>query len=120
MTTLQAILSGVLAVLLAFGGGTWYGIGIGEDREFAKRAREEAIVEKVSQAAQASAAEAIAKIKPQNVTIKQEVEREIRTNTVYADCRNTPGGMRGINEALTGKRQPSGDRKLPGTGSPDG
>lgn len=116
---LYTALAGLLATVLAFGAGTWYGIGLGEDKEFAKRAREDAIVQKVQDAANVSAAEAIAKIKPQNVTIRQEVEREIRTNTVYRDCRNTPDGMRGINEAITGKKEPAGDRKLPRAVAPE-
>lgn len=109
----------ILAALLAFGAGSWFGMGIGEDREFAKRAREDAIVEGVKAAAIQGAAEAIAKNKPRNVTIRQETEREIRTEIQYRDCRHSALSVRNINEALTGKQEPAGDRKLPGTGTAD-
>lgn len=110
---LYSILAGLLGIVLAFGAGTWLGIGLGEDKEFAKRAREDAIVQGVKDAANLGAAEAIAKNKPRNVTIRQEVEREIRTNHHYSDCRHSPDSVRSINEALTGKQEPTGDRKLP-------
>ena len=112
---MQAILIGVVGVLLAFAGGTFYGMGLGEDREFAKRAREDAIVSQVREAAQSAAAQEIAKIKPRNVTIRQEMQREIETRTIYRDCRHSADGLRVINEALTGRSQPAGDGKLPGT-----
>lgn len=116
---IQYLAYSAVAAALAFGGGTLLGMGIGEDREFAKRAREDAIVQKVQDAATLSAAEAIAKIKPRNTIVRQETEREIRTQIQYGDCRNAPGVMRNINEALTGKQEPAGDRKLPGTVAPD-
>lgn len=109
--------AGVLASLLAFGGGAAVGMGIGEDREFAKRAREDAIVTKVSDAAQVAAAAAIAKNRPRNVTIRQETEREIQTRTEYRDCRHGPNGVRLVNEALTGRAEPAGGVQLPGTGA---
>jgi hypothetical protein len=94
--------------------GTWYGTGLGEDKEYAKRAREDSLVQKVGEAAQNGAANAIAANRPRNITIKQETEREIQTNTVYADCRATPNGVRLVNEALTGVRpDAAGDSKLP-------
>ena len=106
---------GVLASVLAFGGGTAFGIGLGEDREFAKRAREDTIVANVSQAAQVAAAAAIAKNRPRNVTIRQETEREIQTRTEYRDCRHGPDGVQLVNEALTGRAEPTGAVQLPGT-----
>ena len=105
---------GVLASLLAFGGGTAVGIGLGEDKEYAKRAREESIVAKVGEAAQVGAALAIAKNRPRNVTIRQEIEREIQTRTLYRDCRHAPDGVRLINEALTGRADTADAGQLPG------
>lgn len=112
---MQAFLIGVVGVLLAFAGGTFYGMGLGEDREFAKRAREDAIVTQVREAAQSAAAQEIAKIKPRNVTIKQELQREVQNHHFYRDCRHSADGLRVINEALTGRPQPASDGKLPGT-----
>lgn len=108
-------LMGLLGVALAFAAGTWYGTGLGEDREYAKRAREESIIQKAGEAAQSAAAGEIAKIKPRNVTIRQELEREIQTRVEYRDCRHGPDGVRLINEALTGRAEPAGGGKLPGT-----
>lgn len=113
MTPLQIL----LGLTLSFAGGTWYGMGLGEDREFAKRAREDAIVSKVGEAAQLAAAGEIAKIKPRNITIRQELDREIQTRVEYRDCRHGPDGLRLINEALTGRAESAGDRQLPGTDS---
>lgn len=110
---MNLVLLALLGMTLAFAGGTWYGTGLGEDKEFAKRAREDALVRKVTEAGQKSAADAIAKIKPRNVTIRQELEREIHQNTVYVDCKLTDGVLGNINEALTGRPQPAGGLKLP-------
>lgn len=107
----------LLGMALSFAGGTWYGTGLGEDREFAKRAREDAIVTKASEAAQLAAAGEIAKIKPRNITIRQELDREIQTRVEYRDCRHGPDGLRLINEALTGRVQPVGGGELPRTDS---
>lgn len=106
---------GVLATALAFGGGVAVGMGLGEDKEYAKRAREDSIVEKATVAFDKAAGEHIAKIKPRNVTIRQETEREIKTNTVYADCRVPPAGVRLANEAITGApgAEPAGGRVVP-------
>ncbi len=112
---MNPILLGLLGAALSFAAGTWYGTGIGEDKEYAKRAREDAIVEKVQEATNKSTAEAIAKIKVRNTTIRQEVEREIQTDVRYIECRHTPSVYDGLNEALTGQRKASAsDSKLPG------
>ena len=116
---MNPLLLGALAASLSFLAGTWYGTGLGEDKEFAKRAREDALVQKAGEAAQQSAAAAIAQLKPRNVTIRQEIEREIQTRTEYRDCRHGPDGLRSINEALTGIRaEPVGGGQLPGAGTP--
>lgn len=110
---MSPVLLGLLGMALSFAAGTWYGTGLGEDREFAKRAREDAIVTQVRETAQQAAADAIANIKPRNVTIQQEIQREIQTRTEYRDCRHGPGGVQLINEALTGRPQPVGSSELP-------
>lgn len=110
------IIAGVCALWAAsVGGAFFYGEGVGQDREIAKQASVNSAIQAAREAMQQTAAEAIAKIKPQNVTIRQETQREIRTNTVYADCKLPAGGLRLANEALTGKRstQPAGGGQLP-------
>lgn len=111
---MNPILLALLGMALAFAGGTWYGTGLGEDREFSKRAREEAIVAKAAEASQLAAAVEIAKIKPRNIIIRQELDREIQTRVEYRDCRHGPDGLRLINEALTGRAEPTGGGQLPG------
>jgi len=99
---------------VACAGAFWYGTGVGEDRLLAKQSKEDKIVMNIKDEAMRGAAEAIAKLKPRNTTIVNEVQREIQNNTVYTDCRNTSASMLGINEALTGKRpEPAGDKQLP-------
>lgn len=100
------------------GGAYMHGRSTGEDKCNAMEAIRKQAVEETREAAQQGAASEIAKIKPKNVTIKQETEREIRTNTVYADCKLPAAGVRLANEAITGiKPEPAGAGKLPGAGA---
>lgn len=97
-------------------GASYMSYGAGQDNVTAFNVKAEKIVTATREAAQTGAAQAIASNRPRNTTIVNEVQREVTTNTVYGDCRNTPAGMRGINEALTGKQpQPAGGLKLPRT-----
>lgn len=106
----------IIGALLACAGAFWYGTDVGEAQCLAKQATLQEVAKEVKEAAQQGAAAAIAANRPRNTTIVNEVQREVQTNTVYRDCRHTPDGVRGINEALTGKRpEPSGGGKLPGT-----
>ena len=98
------------------GFGVLYGMDLGQDKEYAKRAREDAIVQKVSDAAQTAAATAIAANKPRNQTIIQKATREVQTNTVYRTCINTADQLRNINQALIGTDQPASDSQLPSAG----
>ncbi len=71
------------------------------------------LIADVREQAARGAAEAIAKIEVKNVTIKQEIQREILTNTVYRDCQHNDVGMQLVNEALNPPNR-SRDFKLPG------
>ncbi|MFD2298472.1 hypothetical protein ACFSPA_06785 [Paracidovorax citrulli] len=75
-------------------------------QEAQMRKRMETIVTKAGEAAQLAAAGEIARIKPRNITIRQELDREIQTRVEYRDCRHGPDGLRLINEALTGRAEP--------------
>jgi len=110
------IVGALLVWASSVGFGVWYGMDLGQDKEYAKRAREDEIVKKVSDAAQMAAATAIAANKPVNQTIVQRATREVQTNTVYRDCLNTSDQLRNINQALTGAAQPAGGLKLPSPG----
>ncbi len=58
-----------------------------------------------------AAAAAIAKIEVTSEQIVQPLRTEIRTNTVYRDCRHSDDGLLRLNAAITG--QPLGTSKLP-------
>ena len=107
------IIGSLLVWVSSVGFGVWYGMDLGQDKEYAKRAREDEIVKKVSDAAQIAAATAIAANKPINQTVVQRATREVQTNTVYRDCINTVGQLRNINQALTGAAQPASGSQLP-------
>lgn len=106
----------IIGALLACAGCFWYGTDVGEAQCLAKQKTINEVAKEVKEAAQQGAAAAIAANRPRNTTIVNEVQREVQTNTVYRDCRNTPDGVRSINEALTGKQPESaGGGKLSGT-----
>ncbi len=114
------LLLGIGAAWVAsIAGAGWVAYGAGQDNITAFNAKAAEIVKETREAAQQGAATAIAANRPRNTTIVNEVQREIQNHTVYAECRNTPAGVLGINEALTGKRaEPASGGKLPGTVSP--
>lgn len=100
------------------GGAYQHGRSTGEDKCNAAEAARKAATRETREAAQQGAADAIAKLKPRNVTIRQETEREIRSSVVYADCKLPAAGLRLANEAITGQRPESaGAGELPGAGS---
>ncbi len=81
-------------------------------------AERDAVIREAAQAAADSAASAaataISKIKVQNRTIMNEVQREVQTNTVYRDCRHSDEQLRRINAALTGEQlEPAGRGLVP-------
>ncbi|MBL0918054.1 MAG: hypothetical protein IBJ14_05085 [Hydrogenophaga sp.] len=106
----------LLAAVGACVGAFFYGQHVGEQGAEAAKAREERIGRVAYEAGQKGAAAAIAEIKPQNVTILQELEREIRTNTIYRDCRVPADGVRLVNDAITGRTKPAGGGELPRAG----
>ncbi len=112
------ILSAIVAALLSGAGGFWYGTTVGRDGEIARREAEQTVTRTVRAEAMQGAADAIAANKPRNVTIKQEVQREIETQVVYRDCRHSPDQLRRINAAITGETMPAGDGQLPAASAP--
>lgn len=70
-----------------------------------KTARDEAL---------AAAAKEIAKIDVKNITIRQNLEKEVHEKLIYSSCVNTDSGMQLINAALT-NTIPVSDSKLPDT-----
>lgn len=110
----------IIAALVAVMGAAYGGFTLGVDHEQASQARQDDVVRKVVEEVNTATAVSLSKISVKNTTIRQELEREIKTNTVYRDCSHSDDGLRIVNEALTGNARPAGDRKLPGTDTLDG
>lgn len=108
------LLAIVVGWCASVGGAGWYGMGLGEDRIIAKQASDDKIRQDTREAAQLGAADAIAKLKPVNTTIRAKTETIVRESPVYRDCLNTPDGLRNINAALAGQpAEPAGGERLP-------
>jgi hypothetical protein len=115
--SLYAALAGALIWAGSLAGAFFYGIEVGDDRATAAVAREDRIAAVATAAAVSGAASAIAANKPRNVTIRQEIEREIQTNVVYRDCKHSPEQLQRINSALTGDDPlPAGSGIVPKAG----
>lgn len=110
----------IIAVLLiaSWGAAGYVGWRASANALLAKQAREEDLMQKVEERAVTGAATAISRIKVTNKTIHNEVQREVRIEPVYADCRHSPDGLRGVNAALTNRPvEATGDRVMPGADS---
>ena len=94
----------IIAALLAVAGAGYGGFTLGVDHEKANQIDQKEIVAAAIDAANATSAKAIASLKVKSTTINNEVQREIRTNTVYADCKLTPSGLQLANQALDPSR----------------
>lgn len=108
---------GLIVLVLA---GTFYsGWKFSADHQIAKQVTTERLIAQAGEAAANKAAETIAALKPVNRHNTQVIQHETRTETVYRDCANTPGGMSAINAALEGRRaEPAGSGVVPGTDTP--
>lgn len=108
------IVAALAAVLLAAAGG----FKLGVDHEIASQAREDQHIAQAVDAANASAAEAIAKLAPVYTTINNKVRHEVSTHTVFADCRLPASSVLLVDQALAGGAVPTGGSKLPATDTP--
>lgn len=108
----------IIAALLAVLGAGAGGFKLGADHQLAAQTREQNHIAEAVDAANAAAAQAIAQIKPKYTTIQNEVQREIRTNTVFADCKLPADSLRLVNQALNGGAEAPGGGKLPGADAP--
>lgn len=109
------IIIAMLVGVLAAGAG---GFKLGADHEVAAQAREQNHIAEAVDAANATAAQAIASIKPKYTTIQNEVQREIRTNTVFTECKLPADSMRLVNQALNGGAITPDSGKLPKPDAP--
>lgn len=95
------------------------GVSVGKRWEEGRQAVENNHVAEAVDAALSASAEAIAKLKVKNTTITNEVQHEIRTNTIYSDCKLTDRGLQLANQALDPSGAFSvGEGKLPVKASP--
>lgn len=95
---------------LAAGAG---GFKLGADHQIAAQVREQDHIAEAVDAANNTAALAIAALKPTYTTIQGKVIHETSTNTVYADCHQSPDGLRLVNQALGGGTIAPDSGKLP-------
>jgi hypothetical protein len=106
---------GGLAVTVALLAGGKVAYNLGWEARDSQALREEALVQKVALASQASAADAISKMRVKHVTIRQELEKEIRENVVYRECVASERVLQLTNEAILGGAVAPGDLILPPT-----
>jgi dihydrodipicolinate reductase len=93
----------------------WGGFRLGVDHEKAAQADQDAVVQKAVEEFKDANAKAVAGIRPRYTTIQNEVQREIKTNTVFVDCKLPADSVRLVNQALSGGREGerSGGGELP-------
>ena len=94
------------------------GVSVGKKWEEGRHAIEREHIAEAVDAATSAAAEAIAQIKPKYTTIQNEVQREIRTNTVFADCKLPADSLRLVNQALNAGAIAPDRGKLPAADAP--
>ncbi len=100
-----------LGAVLAAGAG---GFRLGADHEKASQIDQKEMVAAAVDAANETSAKAIAALKVKSTTINNEVQREVRTHTIYSDCKLTPGGVLLANQVLDPSRAFAvGSGKLP-------
>ena len=108
----------VLAFVLVLAAAGLKGYHMGQAASDAKYlAAKEASREAQDKALQA-AAEALRTMAPAQAKVIERVTHETTTVPVYRDCRNTAGGLRDINSALTNS-EPSGDQPVPAASAPE-
>jgi uncharacterized protein HemX len=105
-----------LVAILAAGAG---GFKLGVDHELASKAREDQQIAKAVDAANESAAQAIAQLKPKYTTIQNKLEKQIETHTVFRECRLDAVSLQLANQALEGGAVPAGNRQLPKADAPE-
>ena len=122
--SLYTALAVSIGIAAGLGGSYAKGRSDGRKVEYAEHTSTEELINKVSttakEAASLGAADAIAKIEVRHVTIQGKLQKEVFTNTVYADCKHTPASLQLLNDALTDggttKAGPVGGVELPASG----
>lgn len=99
----------IIAALLSVGALTglagWGGYTAGVDHEKAAQIDKQQLVSEAVDAANAVAAEAIAKLAPRHSTIRQVLEKEIRESTIYKECKSSQAAVDAFNSGIDGVQQ---------------
>ncbi len=104
----------VASMALCAAGAGWWAYGAGRNAEVATRSREDQAAARAADAAASAAAAAIARIEVKHITVRQQLEQEVRTREVYRDCRTGPDAVRLFNSTLPGAAASTpGDGSLP-------
>jgi len=100
--------------------GAWF-FEAGADSELATQAKVDKAREETRALAADAAASAIASIEVKQVTIRQQLQREVQTREIYRDCVAGPDARRLLNSS-PGIAQPgpgaAGGGELPAAGAP--
>jgi hypothetical protein len=114
-----ALLAIVLAVGALTSGAYVRGRRDGENAEIASRQRVEDVRIAATEAAASAVASGLARMKVTNTTIHQTLEKEIRENTVYRDCRSGPGpvGLLNSTSGVAPAASTAGGDQLPAAGA---
>lgn len=83
-----------------------------------QQARDEKVAQIAGAAAAASAAEAISQIEVKHVTIRQQLETQVREVPVFRDCHAPADVVRKLNAALTGADEAAPAGQLPAASAP--
>ena len=86
--------------------GYWRGARNTDNRITAEVARLEETRQATYDAALAATAAEIAKIRIVNTTVRQELEREVRTEKAYLECTHSDDTLRLLNAVLSGEATP--------------
>lgn len=96
------VLAAILAIGVSGGLGYRHGVETTENSIAADIAREEQLAQSLYDKMIWATASEISKIEIVNTTIRQELEREIRIEKVYLECKHTDDTVRLLNAILTG------------------
>jgi uncharacterized protein (DUF849 family) len=113
------LLTAGLALAGAVGGAYIKGRSDGRAVEIAGRVTLEEVARTAREAAIAGAAEKIASIEVKHVTVRQQLETQIREKPVYRDCIADQRVLDTVNEAITGNTA-AGSSELPAASADDG
>ena len=97
-------------------GAFFYGQRVGADHEIAASARDDKIATEANEAAARAVASAVARIDVKQVTIRQELEREVHEKVVFRDCHSGDNAVRMLNSLPAVAPSAAGSGELPASG----